>query len=964
MSKFGEFVSVFDEPYDVVVYGGGYIGFAAAQELSRQGRSVLLIEPSGQLLWESSNALVNRIADSAGNSASAEWSALLARFEAKHGIANGYLDTALAEVIAAGLVISGMPKVLYYAQAVALEISGNEILSAVMATKDGPRQIHAAQWIDATETGLLSRLYPESNAVSLRSPLHSVHSMMLQAKEWSKLEPRLAKLRIHGRPVDFLHSVQARERRLCWQSDGTSWDSEMLSVLRLLRTHVASSDHLLVSHVSSRPFPVYDASPVSILSECPQNLQVLSPALLGVSLGTLCERFTLGVTCGRAIPSDRKASRSHRTRSVEFPKPHQVISCDVLVAGAGTAGALASLAAAREGVRVHCIESAFFPGGVGTEGGITGYFNGVKGGLQSEVDSATGVITQLLEGKQSGPDRWHHEAKRMALLQHFAADQVVFHHNALLCGVEKSSRGHVSAALVAMDGRLVRFEARALIDSTGDGDLCALARATFVSGREGDQRPLAYTQAAYHLKSTEQGYEVFTQNFDAGWMVATDPDDLSHARLQGVAQYGQLKWDEAHRPFAIAAQLGIRQSRHIATDYILTLDDAVRSLPFADSIGQAECHADSHSIDFEFEDDETLFFYWACRLFRHRLKASLPYRMLLPKGLDNVWIACRSAGMSPAVFYAIRVQRDMQRIGEAAGIAAALCCRANTSSRNVDFTALRAALIKSGAYTLPALVADLPINKDLEALSSGRTGIHLWNLYKQRARYEESVIDLSKVKENAVSFYAACLLAMWRHPLAEERLLHAVVRHEEGPAASKVNAGAYGQEIDIPFWLLAVALLRRCGSTACVPVLQELASHPENILNVRTAIALTVESLVQDQKISGDEARTILDALLSSPIPDPQLPPSRSIWRSLRGVAPVKLPSEFGVDTRQDHSWQLHLVIYRIHRRLHIPSLPEVARYLTDSRGFVRQAFQSVVSWKVPEKKSTKPSEPLLHASI
>lgn len=77
---------------------------------------------------------------------------------------------------------------------------------------------------------------------------------------------------------------------------------------------------------------------------------------------------------------------------------------DVLVAGAGTSGALAAITAGREGTRTCALEFMGFPGGIGTGAGITCYFHGAKGGLQSEIDRRTLELNLLLEGREL-PDR-------------------------------------------------------------------------------------------------------------------------------------------------------------------------------------------------------------------------------------------------------------------------------------------------------------------------------------------------------------------------------------------------------------------------------------------------------------------------------------------------------------------------------------------------------------------------------
>jgi hypothetical protein len=70
-------------------------------------------------------------------------------------------------------------------------------------------------------------------------------------------------------------------------------------------------------------------------------------------------------------------------------------TCDVLVAGGGTGGALAALAAARRGCSTLVLKAGTCLGGIGTAGGIHSYYYGIQGGLQDEVDDRTAELAPL-----------------------------------------------------------------------------------------------------------------------------------------------------------------------------------------------------------------------------------------------------------------------------------------------------------------------------------------------------------------------------------------------------------------------------------------------------------------------------------------------------------------------------------------------------------------------------------------
>lgn len=937
MSTGESFQSIWKQRFDVAIYGAGFAGVAAALGWRKRGASVLLIEPSGRLLWEASSALEDEV-NPPSDASLCEWQSWLNALRDRSGVSSNCLDTAMAEVFAAEQVNTAGIRVLFYSQAIRVEKKNGRIGSFIMAAKDGLHRLYASLWVDASETGEWCRLTSALTA-SPRAPSSRLLRLALHSREWSLLEQKLSAIKIGNVPARLRSGVIDTRRSLQWEMNGSQWENEIVDALRTVRQH-STDTPLLISHASARPFPVYGENDLQVHS-LPENLILLSPAYQSQAISSLSERFQLGENSSRGDFPLQKISRLPSNLSIPFPRSYDTIACDVLVAGTGTAGAIASLAAAKNGACVHAIDLACLPGGVGTEGGINGYFRGVKGGLQSRIDHASLSLSELWEGYRLHVDRWHPTAKALALLKEFSACDITFHGEALLCGVEKESSERVDAVWVTKGSRLIRIKARAMVDATGDGDLCAQAGASFSYGREGDHRCLAYTQAAFYVRYEGTAPELVTQNFDAGWVDSTNPEDLSQARLVGLAQYGSMDWSALHRPAFLAALPGLRQSRQIVTDYTLTLDDLIDHTAFPDSIGQASSHADTHSVDYEFEEDEAAFYFWTCRQFRHPLVANLPYRIMLPQKLTNVWIACRAAGISPTASYAIRMQRDMQRMGEAAGIAAALSAKLNLSSRSVPLSKIREQLRLSGAYYEKSHAVGATCDEFIEKLASGQPGLHLWHCFRQPSRCDAIVRKLLDSDNRQVSFYAACVLAMWSDSSAEPRLLAAIRDHEEGLPATKSNAGAYGQEIDIPNWLLSVILLRRCGTEKCLASLSELVRQLDLIFNVRTSIAMTVERLFANHRISQEAVREIIDLLLAGPRADSLLELSRSTWRALRGEKQLRLPNGFGVDTRQDHGWQLRLVIMRIYQKLNLP-YPASYYDSNDSRGAVRRCFSAL----------------------
>lgn len=128
------------------------------------------------------------------------------------------------------------------------------------------------------------------------------------------------------------------------------------------------------------------------------------------------------------------------------------------------------------------------------------------------------------------------------------------------------------------------------------------------------------------------------------------------------------------------AQLGIRESRHVIGDYILTAEDMLRGKSFDDSICCGAYHMDIHSPDHNGLETKQPPIY------------SIPYRSLLVSGMDNVMVAGRCISATHEAMSSTRVAPISAAEGEAAGVAAAIAVQLGKSTREVPIGMLQAEL--------------------------------------------------------------------------------------------------------------------------------------------------------------------------------------------------------------------------------------------------------------------------------
>lgn len=918
--------SCFDRVYDVAVVGAGYAGFAAACSLADQGLDVLLTCHDGATVWESGRAF----APVAGTSEAPFWQQWLADLAVRGGSADGFVDGACAEILASQWLLDRHAHLtpLYYTRPVAVESTKGLLTAVAVATKSGLRRVCARRWIDATETGELLGLL-DANLSAGREAVSCCLHLYFQENGFATAPD----LKVGWDQVSLEPSAWPTERRLTVRSADADSRTRIPDLVARLREELPASLNKAVMTHCSGPLDCAYEGPAPAAS-LPGNVGNAAARYVDTPLRGLADRVALGLAACQSVASlpISRPTLGQPAPAVGFGKSR---TTDVVVAGGGTGGAIAAVAAAENGAKVLCLDLMPFVGGIGSGGGINGYCKGAPGGLFEQIDQRARQLCSLFgAGRPAGG--WHHETKKLAFAERFAAAGVEFLGDTIVFDVETEGSRLVAVHASTPDGP-VRIVAKAFVDGSGDADLCRRAGAPCQGGRPGDSVVLTFSQVAGHVAVKNDALGMGSVNYDAGHVDPTDPEDFSRGRVHGVAQFLRDRYTPLARFYYLAPVIGLRQSVHICSDRDVTVSDMVQHRRFPDSIGPTLAFLDTHAIDFEFDDNEVVFWLWVCRNFRGELVSDLPYGMLLPQGLDNVWVGCRAAGMTTAAAYSLRMERDIQRLGEAAGTAAALAVAACCTSRQVDIADLQNRLRATGS--LSDTIPPKPTLVDgLAALRAGEPSGALWPVYE--AKLAAEVVEALAAESSQTSWLAACILAMWGDDRAEARLLQAIAEREQGPEPTAAAVGAFGQRIVVPNWLTAVVLLRRCGTAKCLPALAALAAEPSLVLNVRTALALTLERLLQRCPMLDQAAvLRVADQLVQTDPPDRVCKPSRSIDLLLKGEPQIKLGNDIGSDVREDHGWQLHVVVARIRRALGEPVAALVEPWLADERATIRRPF-------------------------
>ncbi len=172
------------------------------------------------------------------------------------------------------------------------------------------------------------------------------------------------------------------------------------------------------------------------------------------------------------------------------------------------------------------------------------------------------------------------------------------------------------------------------------------------------------------------------ESYTRGEIVARDQMKDITAYLKRFVPGFENAWVDKVAPF-----MGIRESREIEAEYMLTGDDIVNSRRFDDVIACAGYPLDIHHST---GGDCTMVF--------TKDNHDIPYRCLVPKGVKNLLVAGRCSGYTHEAMAATRVMSTCMAVGEAAGRAARIALDQGVEVGKVNVKAVQKELRETGAY--------------------------------------------------------------------------------------------------------------------------------------------------------------------------------------------------------------------------------------------------------------------------
>ncbi|MBP3627462.1 MAG: FAD-dependent oxidoreductase [Clostridia bacterium] len=409
---------------------------------------------------------------------------------------------------------------------------------------------------------------------------------------------------------------------------------------------------------------------------------------------------------------------------------------NLIVVGGGLTGVAAAVAAARQGLTVMLAERSGALGGAMNNCLVYPFMR-----YWTKMDDGS---TKLLSAGLFSEMRARHDDYKEPTEDYvfyteyfkFVLDEMIVESNidvlfhSTLSSVKTAGEKITSASFATKAG-IMEFEADFFIDATGDGDLFYMAGCDYQLGREADGlcQPMttcfriANVNYKKYYEQRDEIHEAYREKQKLGLISnprenilefrglgeglmhlnttrviklnPTDPFDISRAEIKARKQIFEMfnflkEYDAFKDSFivSVAAEIGVRESRKLKGEHILTADELIACTKFEDAIALGNYDIDIHNP----EGSGT-----SHRYFAQGEYYSIPYRSLLPKEFNNMLTAGRCLSATHEAQASVRIMPICATTGEAAGTAAAIAYNSGTNAKTVDVKLIQEALRNNGA---------------------------------------------------------------------------------------------------------------------------------------------------------------------------------------------------------------------------------------------------------------------------
>ncbi|MFR9503975.1 MAG: FAD-dependent oxidoreductase [Rikenellaceae bacterium] len=453
-----------------------------------------------------------------------------------------------------------------------------------------------------------------------------------------------------------------------------------------------------------------------------------------------------------AVDQDKKQSNWLYLGTGEHIEPlrRQEVTCDVAVIGGGMSGIAAAVSAARQGANVVLVNDRPVLGGnASSEIRVT--VNSAdcerNSGISEEI-----LIDNIKYNPQESYTVWDH-----VLYDYVTREPnitLMLNTSAIKATRKRDAIESVICWQLTTESEIT-IKAEVFVDCTGDGTVAASAGAEYRTGREGKAefgeqyapdepdgwvmgesimmitrdlgRPVEYFAPSFakpYDPELSKYRKIVTLKEGFWWLeLGSDYDVIADRPKNQHELLGYIYgiWDYIKNSGAypesktlaldwVGSLPGRRESRRLEGDYILNEVDLLSYREFEDAVAWGGWSLDEHAPGGILTPSEPASYFHA----RFTRPYQIPYRSLYSRNIDNLLFAGRNASVSHIALSSTRIIETCMSMGQAVGVAAAMCCEKGIEPRDIysdgHIEELQERLLRQNYY-IPYLPAKDPNNK-------------------------------------------------------------------------------------------------------------------------------------------------------------------------------------------------------------------------------------------------------------
>ena len=360
-------------------------------------------------------------------------------------------------------------------------------------------------------------------------------------------------------------------------------------------------------------------------------------------------------------------------------------SCNVLCVGAGSAGCYAADSARQEGADVILCEIGENIGGMHVCGNVTGYYYGNKGGSYEEDDAKNSRDTVFLTNER----QWEQRQIRLTERLLKSGVKLLCRHSVIGLFVD----GNRVIGVLAFDGKKeISIKADITVDATSDGHLIRMTDVQKRYGRPSDEK---FVPFGVFLQYTRNGM-VYAGNNDSGITNHYDAMDFSKKTVMAHANASNLL--KGREVVNCALHTGIREGLSYDGEDSVSYENLLLNKQPEKILFWAYADLDRHGTLRATEEEMFQNWWVISNLSTVTLKIPVPLGSVVPKNLKGLVTAGRCLSCDTYSQSALRMNRDMFRMGECVGVAAAMAVRDGVNFLEIDYQKFLSRVNQRGCF--------------------------------------------------------------------------------------------------------------------------------------------------------------------------------------------------------------------------------------------------------------------------